>query len=46
MTQNDLDAGRLIALVQINPAAPIDTITVTLVINEDRLALAPAGGVA
>lgn len=46
MTQNDLDSGRLIALVQISPAAPIDTITVTLVINEDRLTLAPAGGLA
>ena len=46
MTQNDLDEGRLIAVVQLDPAAPIDTITVVLSLNENRLALAPAGGVA
>jgi hypothetical protein len=34
MSQNDLDNGRLIAIVQFEAAAPIDTITVCLVVNE------------
>jgi hypothetical protein len=33
MTQNDLDAGRAVALVRFDPAAPIDTITVVLALN-------------
>lgn len=41
MTQNDLDAGRMIAIVQISPAAPIDTIAVVLVMNEDRQVAMP-----
>jgi uncharacterized protein len=46
MTQNDLDAGRMIAIVQISPAAPIDTITVVLVLNEDRQITLPMTEVA
>jgi uncharacterized protein len=34
MSQNDLDNGRLIAIAQFEAAAPIDTITVSLVVNE------------
>jgi hypothetical protein len=30
MTQSDLDAGRAVAIVQVSPAAPIETITVVL----------------
>jgi hypothetical protein len=33
MTQADLDAGRAVALVRINPAAPIETITVVLALD-------------
>jgi hypothetical protein len=36
MSQNDLDDGRLIASVQFDAAAPIDTLTVVLVMNEGR----------
>ena len=43
MTQNDLDVGRMIAIVQLDPAAPIDTITIVLVMNEDRQVLEPVG---
>lgn len=46
MTQNDIDNGRLVAIVRFDPAAPIETITVVLALNEDRLALAPMSGVA
>ena len=34
MTRNDLDNGRVVATVQFSAAAPIDTITVVLVLNE------------
>jgi hypothetical protein len=34
MTQNDIDNGRVIAQVQFEAAAPVDTITVVLVVNE------------
>ena len=34
MTQNDIDAGRLIAEIQFDPVAPVDTITVVLALNE------------
>lgn len=43
MSQNDIDEGRLIAQVQFDAAAPIDTITVGLVINEDRQVTLVAG---
>jgi hypothetical protein len=33
MTQADLDAGRAVAVVRINPAAPIETITVVLALD-------------
>lgn len=33
MTQVDLDAGRAVALVRFDPAAPIDTITVVLALD-------------
>jgi hypothetical protein len=34
MTQNDLDNGRVVATVQFTAAAPIDTITVVLILNQ------------
>jgi hypothetical protein len=34
MTQNDIDNGRIIALVQFDAAVPVDTITVVLIVNE------------
>lgn len=34
MTQNDLDTGRVVATVQFAAAAPIETITVVLILNE------------
>ena len=36
MSQNDIDNGRVIAQVRFNAAAPIDTITVVLIVNEGR----------
>lgn len=36
MTQADIDEGRVIAQVQFDAAAPVDTITVVLVVNEGR----------
>jgi uncharacterized protein len=42
MSQNDLDHGRLIASVQFDAAAPIDTVTVVLVMNEGRQMAMPA----
>jgi phage tail sheath protein FI len=33
MTQSDIDAGRVIAHVEIDPAAPIDSITVVLALD-------------
>ena len=36
MTQNDIDNGRVIAIVQFNAAAPIDTITVVLIGERGR----------
>ena len=38
MTQADLDAGRAVALVRINPAAPIETITVVLALDAAGIA--------
>ena len=34
MSQNDLDNGRVVATVQFTAAAPIDTLTVVLILNE------------
>jgi phage tail sheath protein FI len=34
MTQSDIDNGRVIALVQFDAAAPVDTITVVLIVND------------
>jgi phage tail sheath protein FI len=34
MTQNDLDAGRVIVEVQFDPAAPVERITVMLALAE------------
>jgi uncharacterized protein len=36
MNQNDLDNGRVVASVQFDATAPIDTVTVVLVMNEAR----------
>jgi hypothetical protein len=36
MTQNDIDNGRVIASVQFDAAAPVDTITVVLIVNEGQ----------
>ena len=34
MTQNDIDNGRVIAFVQFDAAAPVDTITVVLTVTD------------
>ena len=36
MSQNDIDSGRVIAHLQFDAAAPVDTITVALAVNDDR----------
>jgi hypothetical protein len=36
MTQNDIDNGRVIAVVQFEAAAPVDTITVVLIVNDGQ----------
>jgi phage tail sheath protein FI len=43
MTQNDLDAGRLIAEVTFLPAAPIERITVRLALSEAGAATVDTG---
>lgn len=40
MTQNDLDHGRVIAQIQINPALPVEQITVVLALNDSGQLLA------
>lgn len=40
MTQNDRDNGRVVATVQFTAAAPVDTITVVLILNEGGQAAA------
>jgi hypothetical protein len=40
MTQNDHDNGRVVATVQFTAAAPVDTITVVLILNEGGQAAA------
>jgi hypothetical protein len=40
MTQNDLDHGRVIAQMQINPALPVEQITVVLALNDSGQLLA------
>lgn len=37
MTQADIDDGRVIAQVEFDAAAPVDTITVVLIVNDGRL---------
>ena len=39
MTQADIDAGRVIATVEFQPAYPVQRITVTLALAEAGLAL-------
>jgi len=34
MTQNDIDNGRVIAIVQFEAAEPVDTITVVLLVTD------------
>ena len=46
MTQNDIDSGRVIAMVQFNAAAPIDTITVVLTVTDSMPATLVQGDAA
>jgi len=46
MTQNDIDNGRVIAIVQFEAAAPVDTITVVLLVTDARQVFAVQGEVA
>jgi phage tail sheath protein FI len=44
MTQNDIDAGRVIAEVEFDATAPIDRITVVLALNEGGQVSLVSGG--
>ena len=43
-TQNDIDNGRVIARIELNPSAPIDQISVVMALdNGGQVSLVPAG---